>query len=137
MSTRSMIGIEGEDGKIRAVYCHWDGYLEHNGRILLNNYVDRDKIEELVNLGSLSFLSEEIGEKHKFETAVDEHRNWCCAYHRDRGDDLDISEYNDQKDYIRIKDWTEFWYLFTKDGEWLYSIGDEFKPLTMEACDND
>ena len=132
MSTRSMIGIEGEDGKIRAVYCHWDGYLENNGRILLNNYVDRDKVEKLIDLGSLSFLSDEIGEKHSFETAVDEHRNWCCAYHRDRGEELSIDVFHDRKDYLSDMGHIDFWYLFTKDDEWLYSMGYSFTELKNE-----
>lgn len=29
MSTRSRIGIEMPDGKIKSIYCHWDG--ERNG----------------------------------------------------------------------------------------------------------
>jgi hypothetical protein len=33
MSTRSAIGIR-YGTIIKAVYCHWDGYVEHNGAIL-------------------------------------------------------------------------------------------------------
>ena len=38
MATRSNIGIVNEDDSITAIYCHWDGYPEHNGKILLNHY---------------------------------------------------------------------------------------------------
>ena len=31
MATRSTISIQKNDGTIRSVYCHWDGYCEHNG----------------------------------------------------------------------------------------------------------
>ena len=35
MGTRSMIAIQNPYNKqIKAVYCHWDGYLEHNGSLL-------------------------------------------------------------------------------------------------------
>ena len=30
MGTRSSIAIKTEDG-IKAIYCHWDGYVDHNG----------------------------------------------------------------------------------------------------------
>ena len=33
MGTRSRIGVMHGD-KVKSVYCHWDGYLEHNGQIL-------------------------------------------------------------------------------------------------------
>jgi len=34
MATRSTIVKLGKDGIIKAVYCHSDGYLEHNGKVL-------------------------------------------------------------------------------------------------------
>ena len=37
MATRSTIAKLGKDGIIKAVYCHSDGYLEHNGKVL-NEY---------------------------------------------------------------------------------------------------
>jgi hypothetical protein len=44
MATRSRIGIELEDGVIESIYCHWDGYPENNGKILLEHYQDPNKI---------------------------------------------------------------------------------------------
>ena len=38
MATRSNTGIENENGRVSAIYCHWDGYPEHNGRILKEHY---------------------------------------------------------------------------------------------------
>ena len=37
MGTRSSIAIKTEDG-IKAIYCHWDGYIDNNGRILKEHY---------------------------------------------------------------------------------------------------
>jgi hypothetical protein len=37
MGTRSRIGVMHGDN-VKSVYCHWDGYLEHNGEILLKHY---------------------------------------------------------------------------------------------------
>lgn len=58
MGTRSTIGVLNTDGSVSAVYCHWDGYPEHNGKILMENYTTEEKVRELIDLGSISSLSE-------------------------------------------------------------------------------
>lgn len=58
MGTRSTIGVLNTDGSVTAVYCHWDGYPEHNGKILIDNYTTEEKVRELIGLGSISSLSE-------------------------------------------------------------------------------
>ena len=58
MGTRSRIAVmHGPVAK--SVYCHWDGYLEHNGAILLEHY-DSSKANQLVALGDLSSLRPEM-----------------------------------------------------------------------------
>ena len=92
MSTRSNIGIIRKDGKVEVVYCHFDGYPEGVGATLLQHYQDTEKIAELVDLGSLSILGPEIGEKHDFDTHCqnEETRDSVCLfYHRDRGEKWD------------------------------------------------
>jgi hypothetical protein len=86
MSTHSTIGLEHEDGTITAIYCHWDGRIEHNGRILVDHYGDVERVMQLLALGNLSELGEEIGQAHDFRTHGLEHPTWCLAYERDRGD---------------------------------------------------
>ena len=56
MGTRSRIGYELPDHSVVSVYCHWDGYLEHNGRILVQEYLDRNKVQELIDGGANSSL---------------------------------------------------------------------------------
>jgi len=93
MATRSTIAMKTPEGKIRAIYCHWDGYIDHNGKILIGNYTDPAKVKALIDLGDISSLREEVGEKHTFRPeAGDEPElpitdNWCLAYHRDRGEE--------------------------------------------------
>ena len=41
MATRSTIAMKTEDGKVRAIYCHWDGYIAYNGKMLIGEYTDR------------------------------------------------------------------------------------------------
>ncbi|HET8629962.1 MAG TPA: hypothetical protein VFL91_21285 [Thermomicrobiales bacterium] len=54
MSTRSRIGIEGEDGAITSVYCHFDGYPSGVGATLLDHWDTAERVAELVALGDLS-----------------------------------------------------------------------------------
>ena len=60
MGTRSMIDMVMDDGKIKGIYCHWDGYEDHNGKILVKHYTTEEKVESLLNLGDISSLSESI-----------------------------------------------------------------------------
>jgi hypothetical protein len=81
--------------KVKSVYCHWDGYLAHNGAILQEHY-DSAKANNLVALGDLSSLGSLIGEQHAFsyhDLPADEVEafkaataNMCTFYGRDRGE---------------------------------------------------
>ena len=67
MATRSRIGILNDDGTVDSIYCHWDGYLSHNGKILFEHYTDPAVVQELIALGDISSLGIDIGEKHPFD----------------------------------------------------------------------
>ena len=84
MATRSAIGIQIAH-KIKGIYCHWDGYPEHNGKILLEHY-DIEKTVQLVELGNLSSLGQDIGSKHDFDRCP---ADICNFYFRDREEDWD------------------------------------------------
>ena len=70
MATRSLIGMNLDNGITKIIYCHWDGYPDHNGRLLVDNYNTPAAITALMELGDLSSL----------EATLDT----CTAYHRDR-----------------------------------------------------
>ena len=56
MSTRSNIVIQAPDGKVMSIYCHYDGYPEHNGKMLLEHYDTTDKVSKLFEIGSIRSL---------------------------------------------------------------------------------
>ena len=116
MATRSNIAMKTQDGKIVSVYCHWDGYVANNGKILLENYDNIEKIEALVALGSISSLGEQIGEKQDFDDRSTQKDNWTLFYSRDRGEQLSVQEYADIPSWI--DDMEEFAYLWNGK-EWL------------------
>ena len=128
MGTRSMIAQITADANtnavIKSVYCHWDGYLEHNGRILNEFYQDRSRVAELLEQGDMSSLGAQIGEKHDFDERVDA-QEWkdtrCTFYKRDRGQtDANAQEFatvNDMLEYFEGS-WCEYLYLQDFDGVW-------------------
>ncbi len=116
MATRSNIAMKTKDGKIVSVYCHWDGYVANNGKILLENYADISKIEALVALGSISSLGEVIGEQQDFDDRSTQKDEWTLFYSRDRGEQLSIQEYADIPSWIA--DMEEYAYLWNGT-EWL------------------
>ena len=128
MSTHSFIGIESESGKIAGVYCHYDGYLEGVGDTLKNHYTNPDKIHELIGLGSLSILGEEIGEKQDFSDSEKSRAGqWTLAYHRDRGEELVIEEF-DSMYSIDNKGGYEYLYVYTNMGFWMYKTNNASSP---------
>jgi len=62
MATRSTIALEFADGSVSQIYCHWDGYLDNNGKILTEHYMDPFKVQKLINSGSISSLRETVEE---------------------------------------------------------------------------
>ena len=86
MATRSIIAKLDDKG-VQAVYCHNDGYLSNNGKILDQHYQDEDKVDELLSLGDLSMINENIGVKLDFNDYDLFHKlKQCRFYNRDRGE---------------------------------------------------
>ena len=129
MATRSLIGMELEDGTVEAIYCHYDGYLNHNGRILINSYTTAEKVSELISLGGISSLG------HNLYPTNGNADDVTVAYARDKGEQLDIIRCSNTEDYFYhypIGGSIEYIYLFNKDGEWEYMDAlDEGQVLTI------
>lgn len=129
MATRSTIALEFADGTVQAVYCHWDGYLSNNGKILQEHYIDPFKVRELIDLGSLSSLAPEIGTKHPFDNPhkygssewkawQDAHKNQCTFYGRDRGEqDVGAHHYSSVEAFFKEHSGEEFDYLMRRVGD--------------------
>jgi hypothetical protein len=134
MATRSTIGVLNTDGSVTAVYCHWDGYPEHNGKILIENYTTEEKVRELIGLGSISSLGASIGEQHPFskfelkEEAPDfdelmalyaksQSEGWTTFYGRDRGEtDVNANTFPNVAEFVKEFS-EEYNYLFI-NGTW-------------------
>ena len=122
MGTRSTIALEYADGTVEQVYCHWDGYLSHNGAILAEHYSDPFILRDLIDLGGLSSLRPTIGTKHAFsqfelraeevEAYKKETEDMCTFYGRDRGETGNGAEkFKDYEDYLANHQYEEFEYI--------------------------
>ena len=97
MGTRSFVGVMVGD-KCRAVYVHWDGYLEGVGAEL-QGYTTQEEVLELVAGGDMSSLGD---------------------YYKDRGETgvepKEFATFDEFYDYAN-ESWAEYYYVF-KDGVW-------------------
>ena len=117
MGTRSTIAIQNEDGTVTGIYCHWDGYLSHNGAILAENYTDEAAVRELIALGDLSSLGETIGNKVDFND-YGSHKGQCVAYGRDRGERGIEAATHDSWEELLEAFGQEYDYLFVPGKGW-------------------
>lgn len=98
MGTRSTIAIEFADNSVSQVYCHWDGYLENNGQILAEHYMDPFKVRSLIDLGDFSSLRE----------TVEETRDGAYS---ERGEDCQARRYKDADEYFDCCQQEEYDYI--------------------------
>ena len=139
MGTRSTIALEFADGTVEQVYCHWDGYLEHNGKILAEHYSDPFKLRELIDLGDMSSLGERIGTRHAFDKAP---QGECTFYLRDRKESgCGAKKFKDFADYKDNHQYEEFEYILRACGDkavWFVSDhGKDFVPLAEALFEMD
>ena len=140
MGTRSRIGVMHGD-KVKSVYCHWDGYLAHNGKIL-NEYYNSAQANELVALGDLSSLRPSIGVEHAFshydteynqEEYYELYGDMCTFYGRDRGEKN--TEFKVAHTFVEFLEQcdncgAEYYYI-NKDGVWYCGTTyDNMNPLS-------
>lgn len=145
MSTNSLIIQEQQDGTLKGIYCHWDGYLQYNGIILSESYSDPKKVAKLLELGDLSSLGEELEASEAvrlygfsyyvseaFKTLSEEEQErlkneddsgkYTVAYHRDRGEELKplktITPEEQKNGENPFPDYYEYIYVQDKNGVW-------------------
>jgi len=120
MGTRSAIGYLQPSGRVRAVYCHWDGYPEHQLPILKSKYNTFAKVRALIKPGSMSSLESS-------RTWDSEFCDPQPLYHAERGHGDEPKTSSKPFDYWRDMD-CEYLYVF--NGSWwiTYSLTD--KPFT-------
>ena len=141
MGTRSRIGVmHGE--KLKSVYCHWDGYLQHNGLILQNHY-DSAKANHLISLGDISSLKEEIGVEHPFsqfdvtpnlsqDEYYEKYGKMTTFYGRDRKEtDTDFTVDQSYDEFLS-KDYDYEYYYIMRDSVWYVGVAYDVDGMVPE-----
>ena len=135
MGTRSDIIIHKSDGTWQRNYCHWDGYLEHNGRILLDHYATQGKADALALLGDISSLAPKCTKPagHTFDKPV---RGYCVAYTRDRKEQNSMGMAGATLAAVWPEEgcWTEFTYVFD-NGIWYVGNPEEGTQTLVKLSD--
>lgn len=131
MSSHAYIGIK-EGTTIRAIYCHYDGYISEVGIKLKKYYKDLATVTKLIDLGSISMLGSTIGEKvdfdkytsfiNMYELEKSGKQLQTVAYHRDRGESLEILDFDSVNSYIEFAKsegdiylYDKVWYHYDED----------------------
>jgi len=132
MGTRSRIGVMHGD-KCKSIYCHWDGYLAHNGKILLEHY-DSAKANYLVALGDISSLDRNVeipeGVQHTFN---DPAKGITTFYGRDRKENgCEFAVDHTFEDFMKRVDGcgAEYYYIM-RDGVWY--VGNNYGSDTLSG----
>lgn len=123
MSTRSLIAMQIGADKYRTIYCHSDGYLSHNGALLIDHYDTPEKVKELLDIGSISYLAPNLNpdpsKPHGFDYATRQ-EGVVVAYSRKRGEkDMDAKDYT-LKELDDPDSWAEYIYVFTEENRWKF-----------------
>ena len=118
MSTHSRIGILNPDGSVESIYCHWDGYPSHNGKILLQHYKTAQRIRALLAFGDRSVLDQSIDDAD-------------CGLPGDKGSRIDRSM------LALLEHTEEYTYVFNPvTNQWFWCAGKAFPlhRLHLEDC---
>jgi hypothetical protein len=125
-ATRWNVAVAMPNGKVTAVYGHYDGYPEYVGKMLKKYYSQGGKVRDLVKLGKhgISTLDKSMkgGKDHSFDNPK---KGETVFYGRDRGE-----KHNMTSTYKSIDDFgqkftkssgAEFGYVWDmKERKWYY-----------------
>ncbi len=103
MGTRSRVAVMHGD-TCKSVYCHYDGYLDYTGRILLNNY-DSTLANALVARGDNSGVKETVEGMNFYSDRGETDVSWRVAH--------TLEEFLEQVESC----FGEYYYVM-KDGVW-------------------
>ena len=120
MSTRGVIAIEDSNKTCRAIYVHFDMYLDGGGICLTQHYTTQNRVDKLLELGGLSALGDRLSE----DDPEPEAQSTCVAYHRDYGATYEQPDEWESADKLLEQAhhmyWAEYVYLF-RNGEWVFN----------------
>ena len=118
MGTRSRVGVM-HGNVCKSVYCHYDGYLEYTGKLLLENY-DSATANELVALGDNSGVQKTLGDMNFYSDRGETNVSWQVAH--------TFEEFLEQ-----VHNCGGEYYYIMRDGEWYVGCIYATKGLVMNG----
>lgn len=117
MSTHARIGVVNTDGSVTSIYCHFDGYINHTGKMLLSRYNDEAAARQLIALGNLRGIR---------RTGRPETGHYVTITPEGETEDVVTSKTVTEFDKLR----EDYAYLF-RDGKWFVASrkGPSYHPL--------
>ena len=113
MGTRCFISLK-ENGKIRGVACHYDGYIECAGMTLFLAFSDKELLKRLIDRGDMSSLGTGIG-------------NTAFVMGGNRG----AREYREPEEAL-LSESAEYVYVLDEDRKWRYYRRGETEARELE-----
>ena len=120
------------DHTVVSVYCHYDGYVEGNGKILVKYYQNREDVQELIDGGSISSLRtrdtweltkslrDENGEYIRDDEGnimFEGDRDPQPLYHSERGEEVEVL-HTSFDEFVSGDCSEEYAYLFDLNDNW-------------------
>lgn len=121
MSTISYIVKKLNDNEYKSIYCHFDGYLDGVGQVLLDNYNSEKGIDSILELGDMSRLGET-------PTACDTYKN--------RGED-NTEAVITPLNYLIDDYYINFVYVWDIDHYDVYRSGTSIGVLTQDLINSE
>lgn len=126
MSTRSTIAIENANGTIKKIYCHFDGSISHNGKILAEQYSNPSDWRTLCYGNDIRGL-DGVAVPQRYNRPEDK-PFWPNEY-------PDYAAYRSSIDHL----FHEYNYIMRKDGSMEviygdYKYPDRAKPKSLKRC---
>ena len=118
MGTRSRVGVM-HGNIVKSVYCHYDGYLEYTGKLLLDHY-NSALANQLVALGDNSGVQKTLEGMNFYSDRGETDVSWQVAH--------SFEEFLEQVDNCG----GEYYYIM-RDGEWYAGCIYEAKGLVMNG----
>ena len=137
MGTRSTIALEFADGTVEQVYCHWDGYLSNNGRILQESYMDPFKVKALVGLGGFSSLEDTVGAT-ALQAYTQRGEDKCVNKYKNSDEYFDCSQQEEYDYILRNVDGKAVWFVrcYATNGQWV-TMADAHEMEALEREEED
>ncbi len=116
MSTRSNIGILTEQGNVKEMFCGFDGYLQHNGALLLREYNSLKKAAELIRADAIKQLQERVED---------------CQFNAKKPTETTLEEYTNR---TMDDDWSEYYYLFDPSKGWKFRSYNQHRWFNLKKA---